>query len=83
MTNDSIITFWNSSTLTIEKKQATALKKLLLLLGAKKVSIKAKSIEAYFDSSKTLEKINKDILTPIQLLFNNDNIESSFGKVVF
>ena len=83
MSTDPIISFWNSSNLSIEKKQASSLKKLLLLLGAKKVSIKAKSIEAYFDSWKTLEKVNKDILTPIQILFSNSNIESSFGKVIF
>lgn len=81
-----ILTYWDSSVKNakIEKKQANALKKLLVLLGAQKVNIlKNNVVEAHFDTWENMEKAKKDILFPLQMLFSKDNIESVYGKVNF
>lgn len=81
MPEKAILTFWNPSSLSIPDKQISALKTLLKLVGAKSVRKMANgSIQSEFKDWKTMEKVNKDILTPLQILFQSD-IDSTFGPL--
>lgn len=83
--NLPIITFWRSDLdpskhKLIDAKYGLALKKLLKMIGA--ISVKTLpngAITAKFNSWKSLEKANKDILVPLEILWKGGNIESVFG----
>jgi hypothetical protein len=80
----SIISFWDTNGNPIQKRQADALKWLLYKVGAVKVrcSSKNKCMTATFASWDEMEKANKDILTPLQILFGHkQGIDSTFGRV--
>ena len=82
MSNPPIITFWNSSGDKISDSQINALKTMLKLVGA--ISVKKRSdgtVQAKFKTWKTMEKVNKDVLTPLQMLFKIKTIDSSFSIV--
>lgn len=81
--NPPIISFWDTNGSIIPKKQTDALKWLLKSVGATKVSSssKTKSVTATFATWDEMEKANKDILTPLQILFGNAGIDSTFGTV--
>jgi hypothetical protein len=76
-----IMTIWNSSENKIKDAQVLALRKLLKFSGAistKKLSNGA--IVAKFASWKAMEKANKDIITPLQTLFMQDDIDMTYGN---
>jgi len=75
------ITFWNSYGKPINATQCKALKTLLLALGATTAKIHKGIVIARFPSWKDLEKTNKDVLTPLSILFSQDGIESVYGKL--
>jgi len=43
------------------------------------VKIQKGTVIATFSSWKDFEKANKDVLTPLQILFSQDGIESVYG----
>ena len=81
MPEKAILTFWNPYGLSIPDNQVKALKTLLKLVGATSVRKMANgSIQSEFKDWKTMEKTNKDILTPLQMLFLSE-IDSTFGPL--
>lgn len=81
MSEKAILTFWNPHGLSIPDNQVKALKTLLKLVGATSVLKMANGfIQSEFKDYKTMEKANKDILTPLQMLFLSD-IDSTFGPL--
>ena len=82
MMHPPILTFWDSSGEKITSKQVTALKTLLKLVGAVNVrKMPNGSVQSKFESWEAMEKANKNILTPLQILFQINTIDSTFGKV--
>jgi hypothetical protein len=80
MPEKAILTFWTSGS-SIHDKQVKALKTLLKLAGATTVRKMANgSIQSEWKDWKSMEKANKDILTPLQMLFLSD-IDSTFGPL--
>jgi hypothetical protein len=81
MPEKAILTFWTSGS-SIPDTQVKALKTLLKLVGATSVRKMANgSIQSEFKNWKSMEKANKDILTPLQILFQSADIDSTFGPL--
>jgi hypothetical protein len=82
--NPPILSYWNSSGEPINPRQMNALKVVLTMAGATSVTKKRNgSVQATFASWSDLEKADKNIMTPLQRLFEIKTIESTFGTVVF
>jgi hypothetical protein len=82
--NPPILTIWDSNsseTKGIKPKQTDALKRLLLLLGATRVTKRPKgAVEARFKTWKAMEDAHKNVLAPLSVLFSR-RIDTSYGRV--